>query len=234
VSDVIIAASVSFCAAVIAVVIGQVLAGRFQSATEERRWQREDAARWRIRSEQMAREAIDRLAVATDFVGWNGGKERALQLGLEEHEWVQPDIGEVSALIRPVRRAGLEIDHADIREHLTKGTELLVNGYAARDFGAAYLPRLAWAVQTTSEVLIGAYLRGSRFRVALMATMRYVRTGACSISPIRQWRSCNKCMSGRPSPAGGCDLWSFGKGPPSHCSFASFERRCGRLPPQKT
>lgn len=155
----IVAAAISFLAAVIAVVVGQTLSQRFQRNADERRWQREDALRRRTRSEEMAREAIERLTDAAVHVGWAAGYARGEAAG-QGRTYVAPGVNDVVELTRPVRRAALEIEEEAIRAHLEKACALLVNGNAAQGFGADHPARGAWAVERTSEEIISAYLRG--------------------------------------------------------------------------
>ncbi len=155
----IVVAAISFLAAILAVVVGQLLTSRFQRSSDERRWGREDALRRRTRSEEMAREAMERLAKASDEVGWTAGYARGAAQGKSQRTYVEPQLDDVSALVRPVRRAALEVDDPFVRDHLDKSCDVLVNGSAARSMGAPHPARTAWAVQQTTESLISAYLR---------------------------------------------------------------------------
>ncbi len=121
--------------------------------------------RRRTRSEEMARQAIESLSNAAQVVGWSAGYARGAAAGLEHRTYVEANSEDVSALCRPVRRAALEIDDADIRRHLDKACDILVNSSAAQTLGARHPARIGWAVQQTSEALVSAYLRGEPLQV---------------------------------------------------------------------
>ena len=155
----IVTAAISFVAAVVAVIVGQTLGQRFQRQVDERRWEREDALRRRTRSEEMARDAITNLSRAADAVGWTGGYARGeAQRG--KRQYVAPDSSEVASLCEPVRREALEIDDDDVRTHLEKACDLLSNSPHLRNWGGGHPARIGWAVETTSEAVVSAYLRG--------------------------------------------------------------------------
>jgi hypothetical protein len=107
----------------------------------------------------MARQAIERLSLATQLVGWTAGYERGAAKGGDRH-YVPANLDEVVALCSPVRRCALEIDDPGVSQHLEKACDLLPNANPARDFGGPHPAKTAWAVQQTSEALISSYLRG--------------------------------------------------------------------------
>lgn len=155
---VLVAAALSFVAAIAAVVVGQILTQKFQQDADKRRWEREDVLRRRTRSEEMARQAIEHLAKVTDLVGWDAGSRRDADAAKGGH-YVEADGEEITDLCRPVRRAALEIDNDAIVQHLEKSCDLLGSNAAARMFGAPHPARTGWAVQKTCETLVSAYLR---------------------------------------------------------------------------
>jgi hypothetical protein len=159
VSDVALAAILSFLAAVVAVVVGEVLGQQFQRVSDERRWNREDALRRTTRSEEMAREAITNLSRAADLVGWTAGYARG-EARDGKRQYVAPDSSEVWLLCEPVRRNALEIDDDRVRGHIEKACDLLSSGLHLDSWGGAHPARIGWAVETTSEALVSAYLRG--------------------------------------------------------------------------
>jgi hypothetical protein len=155
----IVTAAISFLAAVIAVIVGQALGQRFQRQADERRWDREDKLRRRTRSEEMARDAITHLLRAADVLGWTAGYARG-EAEKGKRVWVAPESGEVSTLCEPVRRDALEIDDDVVRSHLEKACDVLPNAPHLENWGGGHPARVAWAVETTSEALVSAYLRG--------------------------------------------------------------------------
>lgn len=165
----IVVAAISFFAAVVAVVVGQLLGQRFQRSADERRWDREDVLRRRTRSEEMAREAIGNVAKASELLGWTAGYARGAAVG-KERTYIAAPQGDVSDLCRPIRRAALEIDDEAVRTHLDKVPDLLGNASAIQGQGAPHPARIAWAVQETSEALISAYLRGVALSTPLTET----------------------------------------------------------------
>jgi hypothetical protein len=155
----IVTAAISFFAAVIAVVVGQALGQKSQRQADERRWEREDKLRRRTRSEEMARDAITTLSRAADVLGWTAGYARG-EAEKGKRQWVAPESGEVSSFCEPVRRDALEIDDDTVRTHLEKSCDLLPNSPHLENRGGGHPARVAWAVETTSEALVSAYLRG--------------------------------------------------------------------------
>jgi hypothetical protein len=153
----VVTASISFVAAVVAVVVGQELGRKSQRITDEARWKREDALRRRTRSEEMAREATDWLAEATELVGWTAGYARGADG--PKRTYVGANLQDITARCRPVRRAALEIDDEPIRRHLEKACDVLESSGVIQQFGGPRPGSTAWVVQQTSELLVSAYLR---------------------------------------------------------------------------
>src|SRR4051794_9929593 len=88
-----ITAAISFVAAVVAVVAGQVIGQRFQRQADERRWFHEDEARRRLLGEECAREARKALTAAAKLYGaaWRDA-------GYDSRRWHPPVRGDLERL----------------------------------------------------------------------------------------------------------------------------------------
>jgi hypothetical protein len=112
-----------------------------------------------MRSEEMARRAVDAVISATDLVGWNAGRQRGSAQG-KAGQYVHADYEALEAAVASIRRASLEIVYVGIRSHLDRAGDVLLSGSAAGGFGAPHIAQIGWAVERTTEGLVGAYLRG--------------------------------------------------------------------------
>lgn len=152
----IITASISFVAAVVAVVIGQLLGQRFTRRADERRWDREDAARRRLRGEEAALEARKALRKASSLfeAGWEAA-------GYQSGRWEQPPDEAVGELTEHAQDVAIDIPDDDVQLFIRHATDALNSADVANQGGADPPWVIARAVATEVDAVIGAYRRGA-------------------------------------------------------------------------
>jgi hypothetical protein len=161
-SEAILTASISFVAAVVAVFVGQLLGQRFQRQADERRWVREDAARRRVRGEEVAREVRRALldAVALFEGSWVAIKPRG-------RRWEYPARQEVEAATERAVALSIEVPDDDLRVFVRLAAAALRHTDDVFEAGGPEPLTLARAVAAETDALIGAYLRGERLPTAV-------------------------------------------------------------------
>lgn len=104
---------------------------------------------------------MDRLGELTQLLSLDAGIARGIHETGGGIVYLPASLDDIAALCRLVRRASLEIDDEAIRTHLDRACEILRYSDRIRELGAPGPPAMSIAVQTTSEALISAYLRGA-------------------------------------------------------------------------
>ena len=152
----IITASISFVAAVAAVVVGQLLGQRFTRTADERRWKREDTARRRLRGEEAALEARKALRDASSL--FEAGWELA---GYQSGRWEQPPDEAVGKLTEHAQDVAIDIPDDDVQLFIRHAASALSSADVANQGGADPPWVSARAVATEVDAVIGAYRRGA-------------------------------------------------------------------------
>jgi hypothetical protein len=163
-------AAISFLAAVVAVVVGQLLGQKYTREADLRRWKRDDAVRRRTRSEEMARQAMDQVLLAADLLSGEAFRQRAKVDPAEVDEVAtfkirrREFIGPSEAVLRPVldrlRRYRLEIDDSAVRLCLDRCADVLGNYNNLHYFGGPEPDDVGWRARRAAEGVVGAFLRG--------------------------------------------------------------------------
>jgi hypothetical protein len=152
----ILAASISFVAAVVAVVVGQLLGQRFTRSADERRWKREDAARRRLRGEEAALEARKALRKASSLfeAGWMAAR-------YQSSRWEPPADEAVMDLTDHAQDLAIDIPDDDVQLFIRHAADALSSADAANQGGAAPPWVIAQSVAAEVDAVIGAYRRGA-------------------------------------------------------------------------
>lgn len=153
----VVTAAISFVAAVVAVVVGQLLGQRFQRNADERRWSREDAARRRLKGEESARASRRALLDAARLFddAWEEAQYRS-------SNWRYPSDEDVQVYVDRAEEAAIEIPDDAMRLFIRHAGSALVNADDANQGGANPPWVLSRSVAAETDAVIGAYLRGER------------------------------------------------------------------------
>lgn len=130
---------------------------RSQAKADEKRWDREEARRRRIRGEEVAREARRALleAAALFEASWVRASGRAVN-------WESPPGELVGKLTERALDSSIEVPDDGVRLFVRNAVSALAFADDANEAGGPPPWTLARSVAAETDAVIGAYLRGER------------------------------------------------------------------------
>jgi hypothetical protein len=161
-----VVAAISFAAAVLAVVVGQLLSSSVERRAEARRWARAERDRHRTHGERAADDVLDAL-IEVDlgpFSYWQARKNPmrnvpGTKIRLPSHP-PEPSQEELEPYVLRMRRHGLAIEDANAREAVRLAAFALYQ-YDTLGHLIRQRPSGTWfQIRHELETILGAYVRG--------------------------------------------------------------------------
>jgi hypothetical protein len=146
-----VSGAISFAAAVIAVVIGQYLGQRFQRVADERRWERQEVDRRRIRAEEAAEEVLTNIEAATRLLREFARAERYDPRAYPPQDMLRP-------MWEGVRRAVTRVPEQKVTVAGEMAADILY--YYEAEQMSLNTWELAWTVEREVRAVVSAYLTG--------------------------------------------------------------------------
>jgi hypothetical protein len=156
-------AAVSFVAAVVAVIVGQLLGGLVERRTEEQRTQRAELERRHARGVQAAEAVLDAI-IELDLGPFSTWKVMEKRTQATDPWRPAPTQAELEPYVQRIERHGLAIEDKNARQtaHLAG---IAVYGYEMiGDVTGLKSTAVWWTIKTEAQDLLGAYIRDETVR----------------------------------------------------------------------
>jgi hypothetical protein len=151
-------AAVSFVAAVVAVVVGQLLGGFVDRREQERKWARSERDRHRTEGEAAAGAVLDAI-IELDLGPFSIYKALQRMTKPTDNPSPRPSQAELEPFLARIRRNGLVVDEPRVRDVVRLAASLLGEYDSIANWTDTPTISVWWDIREDSEAVLGAYLR---------------------------------------------------------------------------